>query len=81
MSDTKENILKIALNLRARYKLSKPNNIAQYDEIVQVIYKYLMRTLTSKKINIREKVNIILTFLFPVTLFKVKNKILGRKIR
>lgn len=81
LPEMNKNILKIALNLRARYKLSKPNNIAQYDEIVQVIYKYLMRTLTSKKINIREKVNIILTFLFPVTLFKVKNKILGRKIR
>ena len=81
LPEMNKNILKIALNLRARYKLSKSNNIEQYDEIVQVIYKYLMCTLTSKKINIREKVNIILTFLFPNTLFKVKNKILGRKIR
>lgn len=81
LPEMNKNILKIALNLRARYKLSKSDNIEQYDEIVQVIYKYLMCTLTSKKINIREKINIILTFMFPNTLFKVKNKILGRKIR
>lgn len=81
LPEINKNILKIALNLRARYKLSKTKNISQYDEIVQVINKYLMCTLKSKKINIKEKVNIVLTFLFPTTLFKVKNIMLGRKIR
>lgn len=36
---------------------------------------YLFTVLTSKEIELKTKINIIITFLFPKTIFKVKNKI------
>ena len=80
LAEIEKNTLKIALNLRARYRISKIKNTTQYGEITAGIQKYLMLTIKSKKIGIKEKINIVLTFLFPTILFKMKNIILRRKI-
>lgn len=80
VEELEKNILKIALNLRARYKISKGNNISQYDEIRTKIKKYLIPIVKSRKINIKEKINVVLTFLFPTILFRIKNVILKRNI-
>lgn len=80
VEELKKNILKIALNLRARYKISKGNNKSQYNEIRAKIKEYLMPIIKSRKVNITEKINIVLTFFFPTILFRIKNIILKRKI-
>lgn len=71
----KKNILKIALNIRTRYFMSKKKSNNDLKKIMHYIKLYLFTVLTSKEIELKTKINIIITFLFPKTIFKIKNKI------
>ena len=76
----KKNILKIALNLKARYKLSKAKDIEFLKKNKKVIDKYLSENIFSTNISIAEKINIILTWMMPVFMFRIKCKLLKRSI-
>ena len=76
----KRNTLKIALNLRARYKLNRCNDKEQLTFFENIIKERLWDVLKSRKINLMEKGNILFTYSFPVVIFRVKNFILRRKI-
>lgn len=76
----KKNILKIALNLKARYKLSKVKDIEFLKKNEKVINKYLGENIFSTNISITEKINIILTWMMPVLMFRIKCKLLKRSI-
>lgn len=80
LDNIKCNTLKIALNLRARYKLNKINDWRAYLKIKEVINKRIRCTLLSKKVSNIQKLNILLTWIFPTILFRIKNKALGRQI-
>ncbi|WP_195637157.1 glycosyltransferase family 2 protein [Enterocloster bolteae] len=75
-----KNILKIALNLRARYKLSKSDCQEQYRTILKTIGTYMYTVMFNNKISFLEKINIIMTWMFPRVFFRLKNKFLGRRI-
>lgn len=75
------NLIKVALNLRARYKYNKCNNAEQYQAIEEVIKEYYPNIKRSDKICFREKVNIFMTKNFPVLLLKLKSVLLGRKLK
>lgn len=75
-----KSILKIALNLKARYKLNKVKDIEFFKKNEMVIKKYLFRTIVSKYISVAEKINIILTWMMPVPMFRIKCKFLKRSI-
>lgn len=74
----RKNILKIALNFRARIKYNKIKEPETVKVINQTIRDY--KDVLYSKVSIFEKINIILTWIFPVTMFKLKNKMLNRKI-
>ena len=76
----KLNTLKVALNLRARYKRDKVNEIEQYNNIKNVIHSYLLDQILDKKTKIPQKINLLFTYAFPVLLIKIKDKI-TRRIR
>lgn len=76
----KRNRLKIALNLRARYKLNKVSNEEQYAQIKTIIHNDMKKVLFSDQIGSLSKINILLTWLFPVLSFKIKSRLLRRKI-
>ena len=80
LDNIKCNTLKIALNLRARYKLNKINDWRAYLKIKEVINKRIRCSLLSKKVSNIQKLNILLTWIFPTILFRIKNKALGRQI-
>lgn len=69
-------ILKQALNIRARYKICKKNNIAQYQYLQSIITEYWD---AYKSASFCEKINIKLTQAFPEILFKTKRFILNLK--
>lgn len=72
------NVLKIALNLRARMYYNKVNDPECMQIISSTIHDY--SNVLSSHISISEKLNILLTWAFPVLLFKIKSFLLGRKI-
>lgn len=80
MINVKCNKLKIALNLRARYRLNKKRDLNSYNKIQSIIRTEMKLILSSKQIKLSEKINIVLTWAFPGILFKLKCKLLGRKI-
>ena len=75
------NLLKVALNLRARYKYNKCDNVDQYQEIKNIIAQYYSSIKRSKKIKFSEKLNVFMTKNFPVLLLKFKARMLGRKLK
>ena len=75
----RRNRLKIALYLRARYKICKADAPEQYEKLEKVIHGYIGSVLKSE-ISFSAKVNILLTWMFPTLLFRVKNMILRRAI-
>lgn len=75
----KLNTLKVALNLRSRYKRDKINKCDQYIQIKEVISNYFFYCIFNKKIIFKEKINLVLTYLFPKSLIKVKTFALRRK--
>ena len=77
----KRNTLKIALNLRARYKLNHCNHKEQLTVFENIFKERMWDVLKSRKINLLEKGNILITYAFPVVIFRVKNLILRRKIQ
>jgi glycosyltransferase involved in cell wall biosynthesis len=80
LANVKKNTLKIALNLRSRYLLNKVEDEVSLASISKVIDERMKQILLTRKISILEKTNIIFTWFFPTTLFRIKNKILRRKI-
>ena len=72
-----ENLLKIALNLKARYKISKVENVEQLKCINDIIKKYF-KVIVKSKIRIVDKINILFTMLMPKTMFRLKQLILRR---
>lgn len=75
-----KNVLKIALNLRSRYKLNKIENNGNLNRIKTVIELYMPKIIKSKNIPISEKTNVILTWFFPVLMFRIKCKLLKKTI-
>ncbi len=73
------NLYKIALNFRARYLLNKIDDPAGREKIWKTIRKY--RGVAMKCPSMKERVNMRLTYCFPVAMFKIKCKVLGRNIR
>lgn len=80
LDSVKCNTLKIALNLRARYKMSHIEDIKAYKKINEVICSHMGGVLRTKRVSVVEKVNVLLTWALPTLLFRLKNKILGRRI-
>lgn len=79
ISKIKCNTLKIALNLRARYLINHIDNKYEYDKITQIICAYFKGVLFDKRVGIATKMNIVITRLFPKSIFKIKTIFLGRK--
>ena len=77
--EVQKDVLKIALNLRARFKQSKCKNKAELHEIEEAAQARMGRILTSGQISIPEKINILLTWLMPVFMFRLKYKLLKRR--
>lgn len=73
-------VLKIALNLRARYKMNKVRDIESLKNNEIIVKKYLNGNLISANVSIAEKINIILTWMMPVLMFRIKCKLLKRSI-
>ncbi len=78
--NVQKNTLKIALNLRARYKLGKINNEQQYHYISNEIYCRLLKVLLSRKVKVLQKLNILITWIMPTLVFRIKNFVLGRRV-
>ena len=76
----KKNALKIALNLRSRYKINRINNTEEYEKINNTIKKYMRDTISNKNIHLISKLNIIFTWIMPTISYKLKCTILGRKV-
>ena len=74
----RRNVLKIALNLRARMKYNKVTDDEKKKVIDKTIRAY--SDVIFSRISVADKINILLTWFFPVTMFRLKNKILKRKI-
>lgn len=74
------NTLKIALNLRSRYLINSINNSNEYYNIINTAKLRFKIVLKSRKINFLTKINIVLTWMSPRITFKLKNKILGRRV-
>lgn len=74
----RRNVLKTALNLRARMKYNNVTDKEKKIVINQTIREY--KNVFLSNISIADKINILLTWLFPVIMFRLKNKILKRKI-
>lgn len=78
--EMEKSVLKVALNLRARYKLSKINNKQEYAVIRSTIKKYFKKIIVTNDIFLLEKVNIIFTYAFPGLLLRIKTAIIeGRR--
>ncbi len=69
-----KNLLKIFLNLKGRYKLSKAKDKSILAMINGGIKRYRKTVLKSKKISAKEKMNIRLTSCFPQTMLSIKIK-------
>lgn len=80
LSVIEKNLLKNALNLRARYIVCHSSVPKEYEIIKSTIKEYLWRVLKLQEISVAEKVNIILSWMFPSVIFQIKNGILGRKL-
>jgi len=80
LDNVKRNTLKIALNLRARYRLNRIEDAASLSIINEVIAGRMRHILLTPKVSICEKANIVFTWMFPTALFRIKNKVLGRKM-
>lgn len=74
----RRNVLKTALNLRARMKYNNVTDKEKKIVINQTIREY--KNVFLSNISIVDKINILFTWLFPVIMFRLKNKILKRKI-
>ena len=75
-----KNLLKIALNIRARFLINKIKNSNGINSCNQVIKNKIKRIISSHDVDLSEKVNIILTWLMPVFMFRIKCLILHRQI-
>ena len=62
------------------YKLNHCNDKEQLMFFENIIKERIWDVLKSRKINLLEKGNILITYSFPVVIFRVKNLILRRKI-
>lgn len=72
------NLVKAALNLRARYLLNRLENAdmkARFDRVMDERYDRVWRNA-----GVWSRLNLSLTRRFPVAAFKLKSKLLGRKI-
>ncbi|MCD8012199.1 MAG: glycosyltransferase family 2 protein [Lachnospiraceae bacterium] len=75
----RKNLLKVYLNFNARYKLSKMVDRAVYDRIQQGINRYLSSVIKDHNVSLGEKLNILLTWMFPKLLLTIKNKQLSER--
>lgn len=75
----RRNLLKIYLNFKARYKISNMSDHALHDNIQKGIKKYLKPVLRDHNISLGEKLNILMTWMFPKLLLTVKNKQLSAR--
>ncbi len=66
----RKNILKQALNFRARYKISKLYNPKQCAKFISILQEYWY---VVTEVPVSEKLNIYLTKWFPIVMFKLKN--------
>lgn len=71
----KKNLLKICLNLKGRYYLNKDTRITYLNYLNNKIEKYYYEVMSDKRINRVEKLNILITKLFPKYVVKIKQKI------
>lgn len=78
-ADIRKHVLKNYLNFRARYKTIRDNDIGLKQQIDSGIKKYMKIVLKDKHVSIKEKINIVLTYIVPVTMLKAKKKILYRQ--
>ncbi len=74
-----QNYLKINLNVKGRMINSRIDNKRLMSEVEKNIKAYLSSVLKSKDISLSSKLNIILTWLMPGTILKIKQSILKLK--
>ena len=72
--------LKAAINLRARYKVSKANNAEEYARIKEIINTYMHLAFRFNQIKIWETINILFAYCFPKVMLRMKAKIRMRGI-
>ncbi len=73
------NLLKLFLNLKGRLRLQSGKNAELASLIATGIKKHQKNVLFSSHVSTNEKLNIMLTSIFPGTLLKLKNFILTRR--
>lgn len=70
--ELEKSILKVALNLKACYKISASNDKEAYKIILNYINKYYKKIIFSKNITMFEKFNVFFTKNFPKISLRVK---------
>lgn len=74
-----QDLVKSALHLRARYKYLKMDDPQISERIDGILDRYYQDVYTSA--SLPSRINLALTRRYPVAVFKLKNKLLGRKIK
>lgn len=75
------NLVKVALNLRARYHYNKCDRVKQYRELEEVIGSHYPECIHSPRIGLMQKLNLAVTRNFPVLSLKCKSLLLGRRLK
>ena len=75
----RRNLLKIFLNIRARYKINKITDAELKKRLYDGIKKNFKSVLFCRNVLLKDKINILFTFLFPRSMLQAKNKILLKK--
>lgn len=70
------NYLKILLNLLGRMKVSKVEDEQQLLWVRAGIHRYLKPVLTNRNNSLTSKINIIMTWLFPAALLRLKQQVI-----
>lgn len=74
----RRNLLKIFLNIRARYKINTITDAELKKRLYDGIKKNFKSVLFCRNVLLKDKLNIFFTFLFPRSMLQAKNRILQK---
>lgn len=72
-------LLKTYLNFRARYLIIHDKNKDLKKQIVHGVTQYFMPVIRDEKVRLKEKCNVLLSFILPRTMLKAKNRVLYKQ--
>lgn len=75
----RQNCLKIYLNFRSRSLILRDKSVEIKEKIKNGIKKHMKSVIVSNKVSLKEKFNIVLTYLFPKTILRLKKKMIAKQ--